>query len=98
MDRGDNPLSFLLFVTPITTSTILSRFHVLQRVISLFEAGRVEEALDSCCQVLKEQSPADVKESLLQVLTHMPLAQAKRRPTPLTVSMLVEICVTADLQ
>ncbi|CDS37612.1 vacuolar protein sorting associated protein 8 [Echinococcus multilocularis] len=69
-----------------------------ERAISLFRAGRIEEALTSCRQVLQEGSPTpDLQESLLQVLTHMPLAQAKCRPTPPIVSILVEICVMADL-
>nr|CDS27388.1 vacuolar protein sorting associated protein 8 [Hymenolepis microstoma] len=78
--------------------TLVSLKPWTERAINLFKTGRVEEALNSCCQVLKEQSPSSVKESLLQVLTQLPLAHAKRRPTPLAVSMLVEICVTADLQ
>ncbi|VDN96058.1 unnamed protein product [Rodentolepis nana] len=78
--------------------TLVSLKPWTERAISLFKAGRVEEALNSCCQVLKEQSPSSVKESLLEVLSHMPLAHAKRRPTLLAASMLVEICVTADLQ
>ncbi|KAL5968115.1 hypothetical protein TSMEX_004137 [Taenia solium] len=69
-----------------------------ERAISLFGAGRVEEALTSCRQVLQEgPPPPDLRESLLQVLTHMPLSQAKCRPTPPIVATLVEICVMADL-
>ncbi|VDK35902.1 unnamed protein product [Taenia asiatica] len=69
-----------------------------ERAISLFGAGRIEEALTSCRQVLQEvPPPPDLRESLLQVLSHMPLSQAKCRPTPPIVATLVEICVMADL-
>ncbi|KAL5108121.1 hypothetical protein TcWFU_008782 [Taenia crassiceps] len=69
-----------------------------ERAVSLFEAGRIEEALTSCRQVLQEDPlPPDLRESLLQVLTFMPLSQAKCRPTPPVVANLVELCVMADL-
>ncbi|KAM7542248.1 hypothetical protein Aperf_G00000011476 [Anoplocephala perfoliata] len=78
--------------------TLISLKSWTERAISLFKAGRPEEALTCCCQALKEGSLMSIKESLLQILSHMPLAQAKRRPTLSTVSSLVAICVTADLR
>ncbi|VDM16770.1 unnamed protein product [Hydatigera taeniaeformis] len=68
-----------------------------ERAISLFKADRVGEALASCRQVLQVDSTPDLRESLLQVLTHMPLTQPKCHLTLPTTATLVEICVVADL-
>ncbi|VDD79098.1 unnamed protein product [Mesocestoides corti] len=69
-----------------------------ERATSLFNAGRLEEALACCRQVVKDSTMTpQLRQSLLEVLNEMPLADAKLRPTPASVSNLVEICVVANL-